>query len=432
MSPLLADIQARAERHDGKEFVRRLFAGHAGAIMKQERPLVLFGTGEVGRDLCEVLQHHSIHPHYFVDNNPTKIGTEIHGVPVLSFSHLLELDPLHLILIATSDRHVEGIGQQLKDHHIQDDRIITISGLQHLELLRYYKQTTFFTENPIHQMHWQDLLGAEKEIEAAYSLLGDEKSRELYRERLALFLGPMDFIRFSDYVDCYSDINEAERATFDFYVSPEDYGYFNNEFIQSKDGEVLVDAGAYNGLSAATFEVTCKRKGVTPGKIISFEPDPDYFRLLLEAGRKITNHTSVPCGLWSKSSTQSFVCAKDFDYPGASSLQTCIDRPTIDHTQITAVQTISLDDYCAAENVTFIKADIEGAELEAILGAKNLIQRCRPKFAISAYHRHSDIYKIPLLINELSHGYRFHLRHFGYTLFDLVLFAIPTGDTAHA
>ena len=48
--------------------------------------------------------------------------------------------------------------------------------------------------------------------------------------------------------------------------------------------------------------------------------------------------------------------------------------------------------------------DIEGAEYEALLGARGTISKYRPGLAISLYHRPADLWQIPLLINEMLGG----------------------------
>ncbi|MBR0132184.1 MAG: FkbM family methyltransferase, partial [Lachnospiraceae bacterium] len=62
----------------------------------------------------------------------------------------------------------------------------------------------------------------------------------------------------------------------------------------------------------------------------------------------------------------------------------------------------------------YIKADIEGFELEAIASGKETLKHFKPKMNIAAYHRFSDIFEIPLLIDSLSSGYRFYLRKHPY------------------
>lgn len=88
------------------------------------------------------------------------------------------------------------------------------------------------------------------------------------------------------------------------------------------------------------------------------------------------------------------------------------------------VDVVDLDNVVKNEKVTFIKMDIEGAEQEALMGAKKLISTYHPRMAISVYHRNDDIYEIPKMILEMDNSYTFYLRHYTFCDADTVLYAI--------
>jgi len=69
--------------------------------------------------------------------------------------------------------------------------------------------------------------------------------------------------------------------------------------------------------------------------------------------------------------------------------------------------------------------DIEGAELDALKGARQLIAEHRPVLAICAYHLQSHLWQVPLLIQSISDSYRFFLRQQASDGWDLVCYAIP-------
>ena len=75
------------------------------------------------------------------------------------------------------------------------------------------------------------------------------------------------------------------------------------------------------------------------------------------------------------------------------------------------------------QNISFVKMDIEGAELEALIGAKDIIKKFKPKMAISIYHKPEDIITLPSIIMEYCDDYRFMLRHYSSTLSETVLYA---------
>jgi len=89
----------------------------------------------------------------------------------------------------------------------------------------------------------------------------------------------------------------------------------------------------------------------------------------------------------------------------------------------TTVGTIALDEFINDE-VSFIKMDIEGAEIKALTGARKLIKKYKPKLAISAYHLPLDIIQIPLIIHDMAPEYKLYLRHHSLVHYETVLYAV--------
>jgi hypothetical protein len=55
--------------------------------------------------------------------------------------------------------------------------------------------------------------------------------------------------------------------------------------------------------------------------------------------------------------------------------------------------------------------DIEGSEIDALNGSIGIIKRDKPRLAICVYHKLTDLWKIPLLINNILPEYHLYLRH---------------------
>ena len=81
-------------------------------------------------------------------------------------------------------------------------------------------------------------------------------------------------------------------------------------------------------------------------------------------------------------------------------------------------------DDIVGSNVTFIKMDIEGAELNALKGCSNSIVKYKPKLAISIYHKEYDYIEIPEFILSLNPNYKLYIRHYTAVEIDSVLYAV--------
>ena len=84
-----------------------------------------------------------------------------------------------------------------------------------------------------------------------------------------------------------------------------------------------------------------------------------------------------------------------------------------------------LDEYLKDKNApTFIKMDIEGAEIEALAGSTEIVSANQPVLGISSYHMPDHLWRIPLQIASMSNGYSFFLRPHNEEGWDLVTYAI--------
>lgn len=88
------------------------------------------------------------------------------------------------------------------------------------------------------------------------------------------------------------------------------------------------------------------------------------------------------------------------------------------------IETISIDEMLNGQRVSYIKMDIEGAEMEALNGAHNTINKFRPKLAISVYHKEDDLWNIPDYLHKEYPWYKFYLRHYTPITTETILYAM--------
>ena len=74
---------------------------------------------------------------------------------------------------------------------------------------------------------------------------------------------------------------------------------------------------------------------------------------------------------------------------------------------------------------TFIKMDIEGAELDALDGVWRVISDHHPALAICVYHRPSDIWEVPHKVLSMHGKYSVYLRHYTESNYETVMFFVP-------
>lgn len=178
----------------------------------------------------------------------------------------------------------------------------------------------------------------------------------------------------------------------DFRFAPEPQ-YFLEEFFPTT-GDIVIDGGAYDGGTAADFS----KLGA---EVYAFEMDATNYRNCLAPAEKF-GFTIENLGL---SNMESDAAYSQF---GVGSRKSTSGGGVIGHFT-------DLDSYVERKNlprVDYIKLDVEGAELETLQGAAKTIVRCKPKMAISAYHKPEDLWTLPTYIKSLRSDYEFKFRHY--------------------
>jgi len=191
--------------------------------------------------------------------------------------------------------------------------------------------------------------------------------------------------------------------------------YFDTKIIKpilSKE-EIFIDAGCCNCYTVNQFIQKCNNEY---RKIIAFEPSPKQYKECTENSKNIRDIKIHQCGLWNEN-TDIYFNDESASTGGAH----ISGKPKDNATKIKARK---LDDILNGEEATFIKMDVEGAELNALKGAAQTILKYRPKLAICVYHKPEDIIEIPAYILSLHNDYKIYLRHYSLWHGETVLYAI--------
>ena len=189
--------------------------------------------------------------------------------------------------------------------------------------------------------------------------------------------------------------------------------YYGNDVLinLSNDGS-LVFCGAYDG-KHITRAIEINKQI----KVHAFEPNEKYALLLKEEYSNNENIHVHAKAAYDKNTQLFFDNSKDLD---ARIANTAHDSEGNSFESILAVK---LDDVIN-EKVNMIAMDVEGAEHEAIMGAKNIIEKYKPALAICSYHKAEDYLTLPELIKKINPDYKLYFRHHSSVHCESVFYAI--------
>ena len=355
----------------------------------KERPILIYGAGKRGEEVFRTLVQNGYRVIGFMDRSFVKIGA-LHGIPTFPVASADSL--------ALSD-DIPHVVVSIFRHDIDISNVfLTLPKLGFINITSFQEIVEHFPGN-FSGVLWQGnrsmLLAARLELARALAILQDSTSQQIFLECLKLRMGnPLA-------------MQEPDR----------EHQYFPADLLPQGKPLRLVDCGAYDGDTWASI----RQYGIVLEAIVALEPDPSNFARLAARAYNAKQDTSeillMPCAVWSCTTQLYFAAGSDQNSHLAAGGSTLI-------------QAVKLDDALAGFNANWIKFDIEGAELEALEGARRIIERDRPFLAVAAYHSCDHLWRIPLMLHGLSNGYEIYLRYHGYAGVDMVVYArTPDGES---
>jgi len=217
------------------------------------------------------------------------------------------------------------------------------------------------------------VLDNRERLENVYNILADEQSKKVFENAVMYKLtGKIDYL-----FECETPISEVYSSV-----------------LKLQNDETYFDLGAYRGDTVAEFLSN------TDGykQIVAVEPDKKTYNKLCLATQNLKNISNINA------------CVGDTD--GETFFDMLSSRGSSAGKGSDVISSVTIDTLSRNYAPTYIKMDIEGAEIAALAGGKQTISKHKPKMQIAAYHRGEDLIAVPQAVLKINGDYKIYLRHF--------------------
>ena len=324
-------------------------------LAKTDRPLIIYGMGNGADKIIDVLKQIGKAPYGVMASDDFVRGQTFHGYTVRKLSYFEERIKEPIILVSFGSQR-----QDVMNH------IMNISK----------RHTVFAPDVPVYGdniFNMEFFNAHKKELETVYNFLADNKSKHTFENVINFKLsGKIEYLTevFSDKADVFENI------------------------ITLGESESCLDAGAYTG--DTVMEILSYTKGKYK-HITALEPDKKTFEKLKKNIGGMPDVRLFQMGIWNDDCDLSF----NNSLGRGSSIKKDGEQP---------LSVTKIDTLFKRQVLSYLKLDVEGSELMALLGGVNVIKRDKPKINMAVYHRSEDIYTLPLLIKEIEPRYNIYLR----------------------
>lgn len=332
-----------------------------------EDSIVLWGAGSYINEVIQLVGQERIK--VIFDKNSSKWDSNYNGIfvknPEKEWNHFV--DDSTTIMISVASYNYEISSYIISKWKFPEEKIISFT---HLFGEKYMYNTESIFEN-------------RSAIEKVYELLEDEESKTYYMNTLKhrICRNPLLLKENMKIVSNYEYVSETL-------------------VIKPRKGDVILDCGAYIGDTAERFlkmtEYNCQIYAVEPLK-----GNYDTLVQWIESNKLKEKVYPIHALIGEKDGEGDIFSAKETSV-GASPLNGGTFSNSVEMRKI---------DNIINDKVDFIKMDIEGAEIAALKGAWHTISKYKPQMVISAYHRTSHMWEIPLLVKKICSEYKIFCGH---------------------
>jgi len=302
-------------------------------------------------------------------------GHSFRGYKVKSLSNIKEEYSDFLILLSFASNRSEVI-EMIKRINSENKMLIPDMPVTGEE----------YFDKELYNSNYEDIL-------KAYNSLADDDSKKVFASVVNYKLtGRLDFL-----FDSVCDTSEMYK-------------------LIGENIETAIDAGAYNGDTVREMQTYISNIK----KIYAIEPDKRNFKKLSKyvlENRLEEKVIPLNAGVWSKNSKGEFNSSANRNSSISSTVSFEARSDTI---PLIAIDSVT------DEKIDYIKYDVEGAELEALLGSFQVIEKHRPRLLISAYHRSSDLFSLVNYMKEKHPYYSLYMRRTEcFPAWEIAIIAIP-------
>lgn len=385
-------IQKLFDNFDENIAGRGLSSKECEKILKTNQ-VIIMGAGNCGTVLFHRLDAAGISVTAFIDNYGSVYGKQYCGVPIYTSKELslrLQLGNHCICIVALLDiLSFEQIKETLEQDLCKQVQVYFFTQF------RSFQPVFGLEKKPEFSAYLGEdatvLFNNREHILPVYNLLAGNLSKKCYLELLNFYISA-DFVRFT--------------------VSPFEEHYFAYDLYKKIDDEVFVDCGAYNG---DTIEIFLKNQKGLFRQYLAIEADSaNYEKIVEKVKRQGMERIDVLQRYIADRKKKVNFISKGTSYSKGE-----------DGSSGETIETVTIDELAYQYKPTFLKINIEGADVDAIRGAKRVISDYAPIVAAQGHHKVEHLWEIVEVIRSFNKkDYHFFLRNYG-GISEFTFYAIP-------